>query len=881
MTGLSAKLAVAVAGWRAAGYPCPGHPAIAELLDWAQEDATGTSRYLRRPQVRALETYWYVRLVLNTPHILDLYRLLYPKSSELRKALGLEGERVLELIEDSGLPEVLTRIQNDDAFVRECKLEALRETLNLDYPSYILALAMGAGKTVLIGAIIATEFALAMEYPDGPFVRNALVFAPGKTIIEALRELAAMPYEKILPPRWHKTFAASVKLTFTRDGERNIPVIPGSQWNVVVTNTEKIRIQKETIRKAELGGLLTAGNEDAARCEVANLRLQTIASLPHLAVFSDEAHHTYGQSMGSELKRVRQTVDYLAAKTNMLCVVNTTGTPFFERQPLRDVIIWYGLSEGICDGILKDVAGNIQAYDFSDNTAEYVRHIIADFFRDYGDVTLPDGSPAKLAVYFPQTDDLKELKPVIDAALLAAGQSPALALVNTSDESMTRTADIDAFNRLNDPAAPHRVMLLVNKGTEGWNCPSLFACALARKLKSSNNFVLQAATRCLRQVAGNDVKARIYLSADNFNVLDRQLRETYGEDIACLNHAAQDTRRTRIVLTKLDVPPVVITRTVRVVERGTSSDAAVHLQRPLRAARTMTKTTYTVADATAAYGVLRAIGDGETIITTQSLTVYEVASALSGTYRLDLWQVVDALRAVYGTGDIPDTHVPALAEQLEEQFRTYTVREEKVEVALALVKPEGFTRATLPDGAEVFTAEIIYHKDHEKYLLAAEKLCATNPGGYGFHYTPYQFDSMPEMAFFEQLLTELNLKPHQVEDFYFTGGLTAADKTDFFIEYRDVKGRWRHYTPDFVIRQKPPRGGKRGTGKVYIVEVKAERERSDALDGENGKKAMAIRAWEKLNPDRLKYQMIFTATTTVPGEALAPVRAFVAGESNA
>lgn len=32
---------------------------------------------------------------------------------------------------------------------------------------------MGAGKTILMGSIVATEFAMAMEYPDGPFVQNA------------------------------------------------------------------------------------------------------------------------------------------------------------------------------------------------------------------------------------------------------------------------------------------------------------------------------------------------------------------------------------------------------------------------------------------------------------------------------------------------------------------------------------------------------------------------------------------------------------------------------------------------------------------------------------------------------------------------------------
>jgi hypothetical protein len=31
----------------------------------------------------------------------------------------------------------------------------------------------GAGKTILVGAIIATEFALALEYPDSGFTENA------------------------------------------------------------------------------------------------------------------------------------------------------------------------------------------------------------------------------------------------------------------------------------------------------------------------------------------------------------------------------------------------------------------------------------------------------------------------------------------------------------------------------------------------------------------------------------------------------------------------------------------------------------------------------------------------------------------------------------
>jgi len=135
---------------------------------------------------------------------------------------------------------------------------------------------MGAGKTILIGAIIATEFALAIEYPDSGFIENALVFAPGTTIIESLRELARTPYERILPPRLYEPYAAALKMTFTRDGERDIPVTRGSSFNVVVTNTEKIRIQARPVRR-QAGYLQLQALEEEAR-EVANLRLQAIAS---------------------------------------------------------------------------------------------------------------------------------------------------------------------------------------------------------------------------------------------------------------------------------------------------------------------------------------------------------------------------------------------------------------------------------------------------------------------------------------------------------------------------------------------------------------------------------------------------------------------------
>jgi len=250
---------------------------------------------LRWPQIRALETYWYLRLIEKTPHVLDLYRKCFLTNTELLASLGLHSHAVQAFVIDHDVDALWERIRADNKFSRENKLEALRETLRLDYPSYIFALAMGAGKTILIGTIIATEFAMALEYTRGPFVQNALVFAPGKTILESLRQLAEVPFDRILPPRLYKPFAASVKLTFTRDGEKDLPVIRGSIFNIVVTNTEKIRIQRPTARDGQDKiGLLLAVKQKQEE-EIANLRHCTNVSFTAMRGMDVLQHCLNGQ----------------------------------------------------------------------------------------------------------------------------------------------------------------------------------------------------------------------------------------------------------------------------------------------------------------------------------------------------------------------------------------------------------------------------------------------------------------------------------------------------------------------------------------------------------------------------------------------------------
>ena len=875
MNHLYQALAARVNEWRKSSYAVQDFPTVGEILDWSKSP-DGSGFTLRPPQVRALETYWYLRLTQDTPHIFELYKSHFTNKSELLKSLGIPTEAFERVDYDE--PKLWDSIRDDDTLVRDFRLQALRETLTLEYPSYILALAMGAGKTALIGAIIATEFAMALEYPEGPFVQNALVFAPGLTIIESLRELAEIPYHRILPERLYKQFAASVKLTFTRDGDPDIPIIENSIFNIVVTNTEKIRIQKETIRKSDIGNLFApAEREDEAKAEVANRRLRKLASLPHLAVFSDEAHHTYGQALDTELKKVRKTVDYLHHNSpNLICVVNTTGTPYFQRQLLRDVVVWYGLSEGIRDGILKDISDNILAYDFSDDNVDaYIGRVIEDFFREYGDTSLPDGTPSKLALYFPQTDDVERLRPTVEAKLTELGLSPTLILEHhTKHESK---ADFDRF-RLRE--SPHRLALLVDRGVEGWNVPALFACCLARKLKTSNNFVLQAACRCLRQIPGNARKARIYLSMDNRSILDRQLQETYGETLDDLNRASRNSKSAIIRLRKLNIPRLYVRQIIRTVVRKQEGGNRIRLQKPSpHPGEALKEVKLTVAEQESTYSVLRQIGEALEIKSVpETIDTYSAAIELAATYRLDIWTVYDELKREYSDSEVPVVDLRDLRRQIEEQLGQYVVQEETVEKGLALVKLDGFEKATSTDGTEVYTAEISYPVDREG-LLAHWEEWKPKSGEFGFHYTPYNFDSKPEQYFFEQILNQINTNLDEIEDIYFTGALTDPKKTEFYVEYKGEDGSWHRYTPDFVIRRKD--------GRSLIVEIKdarfesttkedeARAERGEAILTVEGRKAMALRKWEELGVDRLKYEIVYTKAEAIPHDQMKSAFEFI------
>ena len=853
MQHLFEKLREDTLHWRKEGYPCPESPLIGEILRYQFEGEPQEQislKYLREPQFQSLELYWYLRLVLKTPHIVELYRHYYD-TGDIRDFCEAFGIPITpsELILIRDVDAIIDLIENTPEFVKQKQIDPVYEAVTLPYPSYIFALAMGTGKTILIGTIIATEFAMALRYPDAEFMKNALVFAPGTTIIESLREISDIPFDQILPASLHRDFLANLKITYPQTGAKEIQVQTGSIYNVIVTNTEKISLRANLKQRKNQTLFEFEEKKEQAELE-ANLRLQKITSLPSLGVFSDEAHHTYGNKIDAELKRVRETVNYIHEKTKLVAVVNTTGTPYAKKQMLREVVAWYSLGEGIKDNILKSLHNGIVQYPIGMiPDADVIRSVINDFFDNYGDVSLPDGAKAKIAFYFKTQEHLDTSHQHIQNALTERAESPTQILVNTQKSS---PQEIDEFNQLNNPDNQKRIILLIGKGTEGWNCPSLFACALIKEQTTSSNFILQASTRCLRQVEGNTRTAKIFLDMKNSAILDKELQANFGTTLGELRTQDAETQEIALRIRKPDLPKLKIMQLVRRVVPLENAPTDIQFQLPTDVEKTPPAFRSILTPDFTQRGTSPLTGLGqqaEVEIANRTTDCYTLARRLATNYHLSAMETLKTLKRLYPEGQVPSKHLDSLCKQVEDQQQNYEVIEEQITEHLALIRIHDDDGNLLFEKDEVedcYVHKVRLRKSKVDLLLNEADL--EDNQDVSFHYVPYDFDSGPEQQFFKTILATLNQSVADVKVFVFTGGLTNTKKTDFHFEYKGSDNNFHRYFPDFVIVK--------NTGEFYIVEIKSESERRDP---DVIAKKKAVEHLAKLQPDaHFEYKVIYT-----------------------
>lgn len=815
MNYLFQKIKKEVLDWRNNGYKS-NFPEIKSILLFNLEEKN-RFKYLRKAQFEAIETYLFLRFIRKSPKVIDLYKKYYSDLEEFCKVLEIShiNKESFEFIDSHD--KIITSVRKNNG-----KYNSLLETIELDYPSYILALAMGSGKTHIISAIIAIEFAIGMYNEEKEcnvkLMQNALVFAPGTTILKnSLKKIASLPFEKILPPEICKIFLANVKFIYASEKSNNLQIDRGSKYNIIISNSEKLILKASNKRD-----LLNYKKEE--RELISNNRLDKIKSLPNLGIFSDEAHHTYG-SVGSELKRVRETINHLHKNKELVCVINTTGTPYSEKKIIKDVIFWYGLEEGIKDGILKSLENGIIEYSFSQKgEEEIIKEIIIHFFTKY------TSGFEKIAFYFKTEEQLEKTKRFIELALFNIGKTSDIILKNTQTSS---SKEIEEFHALDEPTSKKQVILLIGKGKEGWDCKTLFATALISEASSSNNYILQASTRCLRQIDGNSHAATIYLSYKNAEILNKELEASFGITTKTLNNQKPSEEVLQeIKLQKLNIPKLQIIMQTREIAEEENIGTKIILSLPQ-----VEKSIKSIKNLEG--GILKETLIKAEIIEQSNISLLLLANHLANKFHLKSLEIFKELAKIYEM-EAPKSHIQFLEEQISRQKQNYKEITKYVKKVLAIVKygEEGFKKS--PDGN--------YYFHTLKFESRSKKLDLLKSGEqkYSFHYSPLNFDSNPEMDFHAKLLQMLGEQKENIEDIYFTGGL-SENFTDFHFEYEGVGGKYHKYFPDFLIKKK--------TGELLIVEIKAESERE----------AITVKAKEKamqevtgINANKIKYIIIYS-----------------------
>jgi hypothetical protein len=247
---------------------------------------------------------------------------------------------------------------------------------------------MGTGKTILMATCIFYDFILASKNPkDNRFCHNALVFAPDKTVLQSLKEIKTFDLNKVIPAEYCSFLISNIKFHFLDDASTTLNTIDGSDYNIIISNTQKIILKEVHKERTAVDKLMNdqislgfdEGLDDFTKNlysgldelkddkEVtANQRFEKIIRLSQLGIFVDEAHHLFGADLKSSLSddsketSLRYTINKIAQvlekkATKMVACYNYTGTPYVDNHVLPEVVYSYGLKKAIDSGYLKQV----------------------------------------------------------------------------------------------------------------------------------------------------------------------------------------------------------------------------------------------------------------------------------------------------------------------------------------------------------------------------------------------------------------------------------------------------------------------------------------------------------------------------------------------
>lgn len=803
--------------------------------------------FLRKPQFEALEMYVFVKEFMNNQQVYEMFDDWRNKRNRFSDAsyYALDKDGQIRLF------DAPTEKQTDILFKQ---MKKYRE----EYPNYIYALTMGLGKTILMATCIFYEFLLAKKYPkDKRFCHNALVFAPDKTVLQSLREIMIFDKTKVVPPEYSRVLDANVKFHFLEESGTILHTIDDSDFNIVISNTQKIIVKKK--RKAETpgqilfngsGSLLSTvygGDDDDDAWDdttlMDNQRFKKLCRLPQLGVYVDEAHHLFGadlekqiRSSGANKTSLRDTINLLAANTSIVACYNYTGTPYVKNQLLPEVVYAYGLRESIWNGFLKDA----DPIGFENvKSDEFLNAAVTKFWERYGGKTY-EGLTPKLAIYASGVAEaVDDVVPALERILSRLGIPNSSILVNVGDPKYTKDEDIRNFNNLDVAGSEgneKQFIVLVEKGKEGWNCRSLFGVALYRSPKSKI-FVLQATMRCLRAITDERMTATVFLSKENYDTLDDELHKNFNMEIKDIKNPSKDNRHKYEVRV---LPPPRTIKLKRVWHEYTihekiyadpvyfglagadlSKYASVMYERD-SIARDTTVKEINIDDVqeNMKYSAFSLVGEIARYLNISCILISRIL-------RESIDGMDTILEAVNKYNEVlDDIIIPKVFHTLFEVTAEKKTEDREV-VLLREPKDAGYYEFSAKD-------DLVVTKHYKGFTPEEIKK--------SFHADTYCFDSIPEKECFMQYITS-----SKVQEVYFTGMFTS-NQGDLSVHYYDPEsGRVRQYYPDFLAKM--------ADGSYQLIEVKGDNKIDDDVV-----KAKAEAAEEMAVASGVKYLMYAGST---------------------
>lgn len=768
--------------------------------------------FLRKPQFEALEMYVFIKEFMNNAHMYEMF-------DDWRKRREKFADASYYSIHKNGQGTFIDIGDEQNEIIFK-QMKKYKES----YPNYIYALTMGLGKTILMGTCIFYEFLLANKYPkDKRFCHNALVFAPDKTVLESLREIMTFDKTKVVPPEYARVLDANIKFHYLDNRVTTLQTIDDSNFNIIISNNQKIIVKKK--RKEDkptdvlfAGGSLLAGIygddgdsdvwDDTTLMD--NQRFKKLCRLPQLGVYVDEAHHLFGANLEKELRSggtnkttLRNTINMLAEATSIVACYNYTGTPYVKKQVLPEVVYAYGLNESIRNGFLKDA----DPIGFENvKNEEFLKKSITMFWERYGGKTY-EGLPPKMAIFAASVAEATDVvRPIVEKVLSELDVPLDTILVNTGDSTVTKNEDIRNFNNLDvlgTEGSKKQFIILVEKGREGWNCRSLLSIALFRSPKSKI-FVLQATMRCLRKLTDEQLKATVFLSKENLDTLDAELRNNYNMEISDLGKRPKKKKsnyKVRVLPPPRSIKMKRIWHEYSLIEKDYSEPINFEIQQidetkyesrmyekvSIRLDMSAKETIIDDIKEQTKFSRFSLVGEISRYMNLSCLMIERILKESIDGFD----EIVDAVNRHNEILD--DIIIPkvfhALYEVKSEQ------KNEDIDVVL-LKEPKDA-------GYYEFSAEpsLVIEKEHNNFTdVEIAK---------SFHADTYCFDSRPERECFLQYIYN-----EKVEEIYFTGMFTA-NQGDLFVQYYDPESkRIRQYYPDFLAKM--------ADGSYQIIEVKGD-----------------------------------------------------------